>query len=251
MRSRSLTALAIITVAIATSVVTVALTATAPALGQTAPTASPGVSATPTDVAESPSASAGACPTSSGSIPVEARIESRVVVGAPVGPRWFTSDGTSLWVHEPTSLVRVDLATSTITGTVPLNPIEYGFDTSGEGSVWETDFDRDVVLRIDPVADKVVASIPVGSAPNGVAVTAGAVWVADHHDGAITRVDPATNRVVATIPAGPTGAGGPYRHVRRTRRCLGRCPQHRFGGAHRSRDEHGRTDGAAGRTGRE
>jgi len=89
--------------------------------------------------------------------------------------------------------------------------MEYGYVTTGAGAVWETDFDHDVLLRIDPVSDKVVATIPLGadSAPGGVAVTPGAVWVADHHGGAISRIDPKTNRVVATIPVGATGAAGP------------------------------------------
>src|SRR6476646_3214067 len=47
----------------------------------------------------------------------------RIQVGEAVGPRWFASDGQSLWVHEPTSLVRLDLATSAITVQVPTNPI--------------------------------------------------------------------------------------------------------------------------------
>jgi YVTN family beta-propeller protein len=134
---------------------------------------------------------------------------SRIQVGEPVGPRWFAADGQSLWVHEPTSLVRLDLATSAVTGRVPTEPIDYGYVTTGAGSVWQTDFGRNVVLRIDPVAGEVAATIPVGSAPAGVVVTAGAVWVADEHDGAVTRIDPATNRVVATIPVGPPGDSGP------------------------------------------
>ena len=90
-----------------------------------------------------------------------------------------------------------------------MDGLYYGYATTGEGAVWQTDFGRDAVLRIDPVADKIVASIPVGSAPEGVAVTAGAVWVADHHDGAITRIDAKTNRVVATIRIGSAGEDGP------------------------------------------
>jgi YVTN family beta-propeller protein len=59
----------------------------------------------------------------------------------------------------------------------------------------------------------VVATIPVGRAPSGLAVGAGAVWVSRGSDGAVVRIDPATNRVVATIPVGPapgamTVAGG-------------------------------------------
>ena len=99
----------------------------------------------------------------------------------------------------------MDLATSAITGQVPTNPIDYGYVTTGAGAVWQTDFENDYLLRIDPVAGKVVASIPVGSGPEGVAVTAGSVWVADENDEAVTRVDPETNRVVATIPVGPAG----------------------------------------------
>jgi YVTN family beta-propeller protein len=134
---------------------------------------------------------------------------SRIQVGDPIDTRWFAADDTSLWVHQLTSMVRVDLATGTVTGTVPMPWMDYGYDATGAGSVWQTDWENDVLVRIDPVAGKVVKSIPVGSAPSGVAVTAGSVWVAEQHDGAVTRVDPATNRVIATIPVGPTGSAGP------------------------------------------
>ena len=133
----------------------------------------------------------------------------RIQVGVPVSPRWFAADGQSLWVHEPTSMVRVDLATSAVTGTVPLSWMDYGYDTTGAGAVWQTDWENNVLVRIDLVTGKVVATIPVGSAPSGVAVTAGSVWVAEQHDGSVTRVDPATNRIVATIPVGPAGPAGP------------------------------------------
>ena len=107
------------------------------------------------------------------------------------------------------SLVRVDLATSAVTGQVPMDWMEYGYVTTGAGAIWQTDYENDALLRIDPVAGKVVASIPVGLQPLGVAVTAGAVWVADEHSEAVTRVDPKTNRVVATIPIGAPGPAGP------------------------------------------
>jgi YVTN family beta-propeller protein len=87
--------------------------------------------------------------------------------------------------------------------------MEYGYLTTGAGAVWQSDYEHDALLRIDPVTGKVVASIPVGSQPLGVAVTAGAVWVADEHSGAVTRIDPATNKVLATIPVGPIAPNGP------------------------------------------
>ena len=134
---------------------------------------------------------------------------SRAQVGEPVAPRWFAADDKSLWVHEPTSLVRVDLATSAVTGQVPLNWMDYGYATTGAGSVWQTDYENDVVLKIDPVSGNVLATIPVGSAPEGVAVTAGSAWVANEHDGSVMRIDPATYRVVATVQIGPAGSAGP------------------------------------------
>ena len=161
-------------------------------------------------------------------------------------PRWFAADDTSLWVHEPTSLVRVDLATSAITGTVPLTSIDYGYDATGAGAVWQTDYGDDVLLRIDPVAGKVLATIPVGSAPEGVAVTAGSVWVANEHDGSVTRIDPATNQRRRDDPGRSDGTSGPQYHDGWTRWCLGGRPEQRVGRAGRCRDEQGRPAGAAG-----
>ena len=210
MRYSSVVVGASVAALVAISVGACAATPTSPSFHETTPAASASVSATSsTDVVESPPPSTSAAPSSSASIPAGAQIDSRIQVGEPVEPRWFAADDQSLWVHEPTSLVRVDLATSAVTGQVPMDWMEYGYVTTGAGAVWQTDYEHDALLRIDPVTGKVVASIPVGLQPLGVAVTAGAVWVADEHSGAVTRVDPATNRVVATIPIGPPGPAGP------------------------------------------
>ncbi len=195
---------------VAISVGACAATPTSPSFHETAPAASASMSATSlTDVVDPPPPSTSAAPSSSASIPAGAKIDGRIEVGEPVAPRWFAADDTSLWVHEPTSLVRVDLATSAVTGTVPLNWMDYGYDTTGAGSVWQTDYENDKLVRIDPVTRKVVKRIPVASAPEGVAVTEGSVWVANEHNGSVQRVDPATNRVVATIPVGPIAPNGP------------------------------------------
>jgi YVTN family beta-propeller protein len=146
-------------------------------------------------------------PASSLSSPAGPRVE-QIPAGDAADPRWFAADDQSLWVHALTSLVRVDLATSAITAQVPMY-MQYGYDATGLGSVWQTDFDSGTLLRIDPATNKVVKTISVGSAPSGVVVTDGAVWVADRHDGTVTRVDPATNTVVATIRVGPAEGGGP------------------------------------------
>jgi YVTN family beta-propeller protein len=87
--------------------------------------------------------------------------------------------------------------------------MEYGYDTTGAGSVWQTDNENDVLVRIDPVTGNVVTRIPVAAAPAGVAVTEGSVWVANEHNGSVQRIDPKTNKVVATIPVGPVAPNGP------------------------------------------
>ena len=207
---------------VAISVGACAATPTSPSFHEAAPTASASVPATSsTDVVThfdlpskssvigSPPASTSAAPSSSASIPAGPQIGSRIQVGEPAAPRWFAADGRSLWVHEPVSLVRVDLATSAVTGRFPMDWMEYGYLTTGAGAIWQSDYEHDALLRIDPVTGKVIASIPVGLQPLGVAVTAGAVWVADEHSEAVTRVNPTTNRVVATIPIGPPGPAGP------------------------------------------
>ena len=79
----------------------------------------------------------------------------------------------------------------------------------GDGAVWVTTFDENKVSRIDPVTNKVVAEIAVGTNPEGITVTPEAVWVSNHRAGSISRIDPATNKVVATITFGRAGNSGP------------------------------------------
>jgi peptide/nickel transport system substrate-binding protein len=60
----------------------------------------------------------------------------------------------------------------------------------------------DKVVHIDPGTRAVRATIPVGSAPTGVALGAGSVWVANSGDGTVTRIDPSTDKPLATITVG-------------------------------------------------
>ncbi len=78
----------------------------------------------------------------------------------------------------------------------------------GAGSLWMAAGDR--LLRLDPAADRIVASIPIASrdsGPAGVAFGADAVWVPVAVPGSIWRVDPRSNKVVAKIPLGASLAG--------------------------------------------
>jgi peptide/nickel transport system substrate-binding protein len=73
-------------------------------------------------------------------------------------------------------------------------------------AVWIT-YGYAELARLDPQTKRVVATIPVGNAPSGVAVGAGAAWVSDSMDGTVTRIDTRTNESVATIAVGESASG--------------------------------------------
>jgi YVTN family beta-propeller protein len=72
----------------------------------------------------------------------------------------------------------------------------------GAGAVWVTNQLGDSVSRIDPRTNRVVETIPVGRGPVGIAVGLGAVWVANSLDGTVSRIDPGSNEVVDTTKIG-------------------------------------------------
>jgi len=210
MRHSSVVVRASVAAVIAISVGACAASPASPSSSEPTPPAPASLSAASSpDVIETPAPSKTAAPSSSGSIPAGAQIAARIEVGEAVAPRWFAADDKSLWVHEPESLVRVDLATSALTGHVNTGSMEYGYATSGAGSVWQTDYANNAVLRIDPDSGKVLAKIPVGSQPLGAVVTADGVWVANEHSGSVTRIDPKTNKVVATVSINAPDSAGP------------------------------------------
>jgi YVTN family beta-propeller protein len=57
----------------------------------------------------------------------------------------------------------------------------------------------DSVAVIDPATNAIVAGIPVGSAPTGVAVAGDTVWVASAGDRTVTRIDSASKRPRRTL----------------------------------------------------
>ena len=108
--------------------------------------------------------------------------------------------------HErPTPLSRPHVVARLSTGAV--------FDmTTGFGQVWINSSDHDQVLRVDPTSRRIVARIPAGRDPSGIATAAGAVWVIAHAgdpSGAaytLSRIDPASNRVTRIGLPGPASA---------------------------------------------
>jgi len=64
------------------------------------------------------------------------------------------------------------------------------------------------VSRVDGATNKVLGTIPVGPSPRFLAVGFDSVWVLNQGDGTVSRIDPVTNRVIATIQLEIPGAGG-------------------------------------------
>jgi YVTN family beta-propeller protein len=85
----------------------------------------------------------------------------------------------------------------------PAFPQSCGEVAVGDHAVWVIEPAADVVARINPRTNAVVARIPVGKEPAGVAVSAGSVWVASLRGPSVTRIDPTKNKVVARIAVGP------------------------------------------------
>jgi DNA-binding SARP family transcriptional activator/DNA-binding beta-propeller fold protein YncE len=72
----------------------------------------------------------------------------------------------------------------------------------GEDAVWVTNADDGTLLRIDPRTHRVVETIGLGGDVNYVDVGFGSVWVAGGNDETLFRVDPERNAVEATLRFG-------------------------------------------------
>jgi DNA-binding beta-propeller fold protein YncE len=126
----------------------------------------------------------------------------------------------SLWVvnHRTARISRLDPRTGEATATIDVRmPGEGLFEgpeqvAAGLGGVWVTQ--PDVVTRIDPRTNKVVARIrfPRNSEPGTFALGPDALWVVGPRQ--IFRIDPGTNRIVASARIGKH-AGSDYRGLRR------------------------------------
>lgn len=95
-----------------------------------------------------------------------------------------------------------------VVATIPV-PVSGGI-AIGAGSVWVASTLKHTVTRIDPVTNRIVATIDIGDAndpfhgPSSMAFGHGTLWVLDGTAdcSCVHRIDPSTNRVVATIPLG-------------------------------------------------
>jgi ABC-type transport system substrate-binding protein/DNA-binding SARP family transcriptional activator len=70
---------------------------------------------------------------------------------------------------------------------------------AGFGSLWVTEALAGDVVRIDPLAHRVLARIPLGARPSRIVAGGGALWVLDPVSHTVSAIDPATDTVAQTI----------------------------------------------------
>ena len=116
-------------------------------------------------------------------------------------------EGAVWMVIKPSTLIRVDPATNTVTSRLDL-PSGTENPAYADGFLWISSFGHDQLLKVDPKANKVVATIAVGPKPRFLTVGAGSVWTLNQGDGSISRVDMRSGALLATIECGLSGPGG-------------------------------------------
>jgi YVTN family beta-propeller protein len=77
-----------------------------------------------------------------------------------------------------------------------------------EDSVWTNSRGTNMVFRMDPKSDQVLAAVPVPKPCSGFAVAAGTLWSPSCDEHVIYRIDLKTNEVVAKVPVGPANTEG-------------------------------------------
>jgi len=176
---------------ISASLITVA------ACGGTGATTNPSAAAS-TSPSSQAGSSAGELPPGVTAIPLDADFYS------------VASGAEGLWLLSSAGrVIEIDKTTDQVIADIQVPVSEYGYIALGAGSVWVTSFDHDSLIRIDPTTKKVIATIAVGTNPEGLLVTPDTVWTANHRGGSISKVDVATNTAVATFDFADHGTSGP------------------------------------------
>ena len=134
------------------------------------------------------------------------------------GPIGVTVFDGFVWVAnhngEPTTSVsKIDPATMRVVDVIPVGAATDAgpvWILSSAGSIWtNVNSDPNVVVRIDPHTDRILATIPAPSACAQLAADDTAVWGAGGDDSScppgVNRIDTHTNTVTATIRRGRSG----------------------------------------------
>ena len=130
-----------------------------------------------------------------------ARVVDTIEVGNGPSALAAGDDAVWVAITPDSTVVRIDAASGTPGEPIPVaaGPVALAADGSG---LWVASADVAAVTRLDPRTGVTpTAPIPLSARPVGIAIAAGSLWIAAE-DGTITRVDPAANRVIATIDMG-------------------------------------------------
>jgi YVTN family beta-propeller protein len=122
--------------------------------------------------------------------------DTRAYVVNTVGPSVVSSNG---------SLAVVDLATYTVTATVPLERNSTAMAVAPNGSaVYVTNSGSDTVSKVSTTTNTVVATIAVGRFPSAIDISpdGSRIFVANGGDGTISVIDANLDAVLRVIPAG-------------------------------------------------
>jgi virginiamycin B lyase len=102
------------------------------------------------------------------------------------------------WVWIPSeegTLTRIDPATLTVTGTIPI-AADPDFALVAAGSVWTTAYAGSVISRIDPATARVAATFPAHRGLQGIAFDGSDFWAADYDEGRLFRLSPADGSIL-------------------------------------------------------
>ena len=124
----------------------------------------------------------------------------------------------SIWVGGTNSLFKIDPTSDTVAFEAPTSNEPRRFAIA-DGAAWIGYFELSLVLRVELATGKETTRIATGVNPDDVISAFGSIWTTDHRGATLTRIDPVANRVVATVegvgrtgPSGPQGIGaGPDR----------------------------------------
>ena len=125
-------------------------------------------------------------------------------------PDWLAVHAGDVWTTAPDikpagAVLRIAAATGKVIATIPV-PSTCGPITAALDAVWvHTCGTPRTIVRIDPAANRVAHTLPLGMADSegAFAFAGGAIWLTTDTTSVLTRADPATGRVLATTRLAP------------------------------------------------
>lgn len=106
----------------------------------------------------------------------------------------------AVWITDQVNVIQIDPTTNQLVG----DPLPAGEETIvtalGHGTLWTGSHDDGIIARVDANTHRVVATIDMGFAVHGLAVSDESAWVLDEHGFAVVRIDPQTNQIEERVP---------------------------------------------------